>query len=118
MPSSQNWDGLSQEELSLTKFYQDGFRNLEDLKIELFSRSFEYHRRENKQKKCTQEGSLLHRVMITSTEETFQSFSHEIDSVSLDTLHYPERSSETEVDSVNHPKNKDLMASREGLRDP
>ena len=31
--------GFSQEKLSPTKFYQDGFRNLEDLKIELFSRS-------------------------------------------------------------------------------
>ena len=52
-------------------------------------------REKTNKKKCTQEGSLLHRVMMTSTEETFQSLSNENDIANLDTLHYPERNSET-----------------------
>ena len=70
------------------------------------------------QKKCTQEGSLLHRVMITSTEETFQSFSHENDSVSLDALHYLDRSSETKDVWSNISENTDLEDSREELEIP
>ena len=61
-------------------------------------------------KKCTQEGSLLHQVMITSTEETFQSFSHENDSVSINALHYLDRSSETKDVWSNTPENTELTS--------
>ena len=47
-------------------------------------------------KKCTQEGSLLARVMMTSTEETFQSLSQQIDLANSDILQNPDRISETE----------------------
>ena len=60
-------------------------------------------------KKCTQEGSLLHRVMMTSTEETFQSLSNENDTANLDTLHHPERSSGTKDVWSNTPENTDLV---------
>ena len=41
---------------------------------------------------------------MTSTEETFQSFSHENDSTNLDALHYPERNSETKDVWSNIPE--------------
>ena len=56
--------------------------------------------------------------MITSTEETFQSFSHENDSVSLDALHYLDRSSETKDVWSNISENTDLEDSREELEIP
>ena len=54
--------------------------------------------------------------MITSTEETFQSYSYENDSVSLDALHYSERRSETERTPVNHPDISQLVDSLEDCK--
>ena len=48
--------------------------------------------------------------MMTSTEETFQSFSHENDSANLDILHYPVRSSETKDVWSNIPENTELTS--------
>ena len=56
--------------------------------------------------------------MITSTEETFQSFSHENDNVNLDALHYPDRNSETKDVWSNISENTDLVDSREGCEIP
>jgi hypothetical protein len=65
-------------------------------------------------KKCTQEGSLLHRVMITSTEETFKSLSSENDVAILDALHYSEKSSETKDVWSNTPEPSALGSPSEG----
>ena len=45
---------------------------------------------------------------MTSTEETFQSLSQQIDFADLDVLQNPDRSSETEGTPVKHPENTEL----------
>ena len=49
-------------------------------------------------------------------EETFQSYSYENDSVSLDALHYSERRSETERTPGNHPDISQLVDSLEDCK--
>ena len=48
---------------------------------------------------------------MTSTEETFQSFSHENDSANLDILQDPDRSLETKGTPVKHPENTELRSA-------
>ena len=50
---------------------------------------------------------------MNSTENTLQNSSQQINIAKSDVLHYPERSLETEVDSVTQPKYKDLVCSTE-----
>ena len=47
-------------------------------------------------------------VMTTSTENTFQNSSQQIDLANSDVLQNPDRSSETEDTPVKHPKNTEL----------
>ena len=51
--------------------------------------------------------------MVPSSEETFQSLSQQIDLADSDVLQSPDRISETEDVSVNHPENTELVASQE-----